>query len=64
MSITINHPVNPAPENTQTWTTEEMTTDFFVTGFGGGMVFVTRKADGVEGTLDFNGMPRVYHSFR
>jgi len=64
MSIQINHPVNPAPTGEQTWTTAEMTAEFDVSGFGGGMVFVTRKADGKTGTLEFNGSPRLYHSFR
>lgn len=64
MSIEINHPVNPAPEGTQTWDTQAVQLEFDITGFGGGMVFVTRKSDGKTGTLEFNGVPRVYHSFR
>ncbi len=64
MSIHINHPVNPAPVDAPTWTTTTMQEDFIVTGFGGGMVFVKRKADRQVGTLEFNGNPRVYHSFR
>ena len=63
MSITINHPVNPAPANSQTWTTAEMTAEFDVESFGGGLIFVTHKSDGVRGILEFNGSPRVYHSF-
>ena len=64
MSIQINHPTNPAPEGSQTWTTDEMQQDFDVTGFAMGMVVVTRKTDGAKGTLEFNGSPRVYHSFQ
>lgn len=64
MSIEINHPRNPAPTNAPTWDTESMQAEFTVQGFGGGMVFVTRKSDGIEGTLEFNGMPRQYHTFR
>ena len=63
MSIQINHPINPAPENAQTWTTAEMMAEFDVLGFQSPLVFVKRKADGIEGTLEFNGMPRVYHTF-
>jgi len=63
MSIQINHPVNPAPEGTQTWTSDEMRDDFEVMGFAAGMMFVKRKSDGQRGTLEFNGMPRVYHTF-
>jgi hypothetical protein len=64
MSIQVNHPINPAPADEQTWTTEQFNTDFDCTGFAAGMVFVTRKSDGKTGTLEFNGVPRVYHSFR
>lgn len=64
MSIHINHPVNPAPDGEKTWDTAAMQEAFTVDSFGGGMVFVTRKSDGVKGTLEFNGAPRVYHSFR
>ena len=62
--IHINHPVNPPPADAQTWTTAEMQETFTVSGFGGGMVDVTRKSDGQRGTLEFNGQPRVYHTFR
>lgn len=62
--IQINHPHNPAPAEAPTWTTAEMQAEFTVTGFGGGLVFVTRKADGAQGTLEFNGSPRVYHTWR
>jgi len=63
MTILISHPVNPAPEGAETWTTEQLTTEFEVSGFAYGYVMVTRKSDGKSGTLQFNGMPRVYHSF-
>lgn len=59
----INHPINPAPENGQTWTTDELTAEFTVNNFVAGMVFVTRKSDGSSGVLQFNGNPRIYHSF-
>ena len=62
--IHINHPVNPAPADVQTWDTTALQQEFSVDGFGGGMVVVTRKADGVKGTLEFNGSPRVYHTFK
>lgn len=62
--MSINHPINPAPTGSQTWTTAELTAEFEVTGFMAGMVFVTRKSDGVGGVLQFNGNPRIYHSFQ
>ena len=62
--IKINHPVNPAPEGAETWTTAEMQEAFTDVQFGGGMLSVTRKSDGQRGTLAFNGTPRVYHTFQ
>jgi len=59
----INHPVNPAPVNAQTWTTLECMEQFEVHGFCAPFVEVTRKADGQQGSLQFNGIPRVYHSW-
>jgi hypothetical protein len=64
--IRINHPTDPVPEGTDTWTTEELTRDFTVEGFAAPFVVVRRKADGQRGSLQFTGgggEPRVYHSF-
>jgi hypothetical protein len=49
---------------TQRWTTEEMSRDFTVDSFLAPFVFVTRKADGVRGTLEFTHSPRFYFDFR
>ena len=46
-----------------TWTTDELQREFTVIGFGFGYCAVERKSDGVKGSLDFGGSPRVYHSF-
>jgi len=62
--IHINHPVNPAPADATTWDTAAMQEEFTVTGFCAPFVDVTRKSDGVRGTLEFNGSPRVYHTFK
>ncbi len=62
MSVQINHPDNPAPEDTQTWTTAEMQAEFEVLAFLAPFVEVRRKSDGAVGMLQFDGMPRVYHS--
>jgi hypothetical protein len=45
------------------WSTEEMTRDFEVLGFLAPFVVVRRRADGVEGTLEFRHSPRVYFNF-
>jgi len=49
--------------HTDVMTTDEMTSSFEVRSFCMGLVFVTRKSDGVRGTLDFTHMPRFYFGF-
>lgn len=46
------------------WTTAEATTEFDFEGFGAPYVVVTRKSDGVRGTLEFTHSPRFYFGFR
>jgi len=43
---------------------DELLEDFEVEGFALGLCVVTRKADGVRGTLDFTHDPRVYSNFQ
>ena len=51
-------------EHGQVWDTDEMTRDFEVIGFMAPLVVVGRKADGVEGSLEFqHGPPRLYFNF-
>jgi len=45
------------------WTTDEMTKEFDVIGFGYGYCAVKRKSDGQKGSLDFGGSPRIYYKF-
>lgn len=47
----------------ETWTTEELQQEFTVEGFALCMVVVTRKSDGVRGSLDFTHAPRLYYDF-
>jgi hypothetical protein len=49
------------PQVEQTWTTEQLREDFEVTAFAAPFVVVTRRADGVKGTLMFDHSPRLYH---
>ena len=44
-------------------TTEEAEELFEFEGFGGGIVMVTRKSDGVRGSLNFTHLPRFYFDF-
>jgi len=48
----------------QVWNTAEMSEDFEVTGFMTPYVVVTRKADGVRGSLQFQHRPRFYFNFK
>jgi hypothetical protein len=45
------------------WDTEELSRDFEVKAFMAPLVVVTRKADRAEGSLIFQGSPRLYYSF-
>ena len=47
----------------KTWDTDELQKDYTVEGFAYGFVVVKRKLDGQRGSLSFQHMPRVYHSF-
>lgn len=46
------------------WTTTTLQRDYCVESFLAPMVFVSRKSDGVSGTLDFNHRPRFYFNFQ
>lgn len=48
----------------QVWDTNELQQDFMVHGFLAPFVVVTRREDGVKGTLAFSHRPRYYYSFR
>ena len=47
----------------QVWDTDQLRADFDALGFMAPFIHVRRKADGVEGTLMFQGSPRFYFSF-
>ncbi len=47
----------------QVWDTEELARDFDVKGFMAPFVVVTRNADGVKGSLEFQHYPRFYFNF-
>lgn len=48
----------------QVWDTTQMQEDFSVVGFGAPYVVVSRKADNVEGSLQFQHQPRFYFNFK
>lgn len=48
----------------QVWNTDELTRDFEVLSFMAPFVTVTRKSDGVHGSLMFQHMPRFYFSWQ
>jgi len=47
----------------QVWDTEQLRGAFTVLGFGAPIIVVTRKADGVKGSLYFQHSPRFYWGF-
>lgn len=51
-------------EHGQVWDGDEMARDFTVEGFGAPYVVVTRKADNVKGSLEFQHRPRLYFNFQ
>ena len=48
----------------QVWSTEELREGFTVQAFMAPLVVVTRKEDGVEGTLFFQHNPRFYFGWQ
>ena len=51
-------------EHGQVWDTGEVQRDFTVEGFMAPFVMVTRKSDGVKGSLTFQHSPRYYFDFQ
>ena len=47
----------------QVWSTDEMREDFDALGFMAPYISVSRKCDGVKGSLQFQHAPRFYYSF-
>lgn len=47
-----------------TWTTTRLLEDFEVEGFLAPYVVVTRRVDGVKGTLTFRHYPRIYFDWQ
>jgi hypothetical protein len=47
----------------QRWTTEQLKEEFIVHAFLAPFVSVTRKSDGLEGTMEFTNSPRWYFNF-
>ena len=45
------------------WDTRELSSEYEVVGFLAPFVEVKRKADGVQGTLEFQHRPRFYFNF-
>ena len=59
-----NQPACDLKEAEQRWDTAEVQRDFIVHSFMAPFVFVTRKADGVKGTMQFTHLPRFYFNFK
>jgi hypothetical protein len=48
----------------QVWDTQQLCQDFDVIGFLAPLVVVRRRADGVKGSLEFQGSPRFYFNWQ
>ena len=48
----------------QRWNAMELAKDFTVQSFMAPFVFVTRKSDGAQGTMEFTHSPRYYFNFK
>ena len=48
----------------QVWSTDEMTRDSDALGFMAPYIVVSRKSDGVRGSLEFRHSPRYYFNFQ
>ena len=46
------------------WDTQELSSEYNVTGFMAPFVFVNRKSDGVKGVMEFQHSPRFYYDFQ
>ena len=48
----------------QVWDTSQLQADFEVIGFAAPLIAARRRADGVKGSLMFQGCPRFYFGFQ
>jgi hypothetical protein len=48
----------------QVWDTKELQQDYDVSGFLAPFISVTRKSDGVKGSMLFQASPRFYYGFK
>ena len=56
-------PARELEQATERWDTDQVREEFEVHSFLAPFVFVTRKKDGVKGTLTFTHSPRWYFNF-
>ena len=61
--IETNQPFVDLAAADKRWDTAQMSAEFSVQGFAAPFVVVTRKSDGVKGTLEFTHSPRFYFNF-
>ena len=46
------------------WDTQEMQAEFDALGFQAPLIVVSRKSDGVKGSLEFQSSPRLYFNWK
>jgi hypothetical protein len=61
--LAAGQPERDLAEAKERWTTEEVQRDFEVHSFLAPFVIVTRRSDGMKGSLEFTHHPRFYFNF-
>jgi hypothetical protein len=61
--IESGQPQHDCAKATKHWKTEALRAEFIVHGFLAPFIIVTRKSDGVKGSMEFTNDPRVYFNF-
>jgi hypothetical protein len=61
--LTSGQPQRDLAEAKQRWDTDQLREEFEVHGFLAPFIVVTRKADGVKGSMEFTHNPRFYFNF-
>ncbi len=62
--IETDQPARDLAQADQRWNTEEVQRDFIIRSFLAPFVFVTRRSDGVKGSMEFTHSPRFYFNFK
>ncbi len=62
--MTTKRKPKPEPPKGQVWTSEQFGQEFEILGLMISPTIVRRKSDGMRGTIQFHGDPRIFFDFR